>query len=229
MKDFFKNNALFFTLWTITFALLGILIYVIPKAELHLQMNAYHNHVFDIFFKSFTTIAEYGLFVLVFILLFVKVGPALYLAISGLSSTIIIQIIKHIVNAPRPKLFFENIGSFDMLPIVEGVNMHSHHSFPSGHTTTFFVIFGGLSVVLTYYLCKNNKNNIAYFIQFICFCLAILGAYSRIYLSQHFATDVFAGGTIAMVCLIAYYPLLNWLAQKHEKLFNYKIPIYKQK
>ncbi|MBO4738260.1 MAG: phosphatase PAP2 family protein [Bacteroidales bacterium] len=229
MKEFLKNNALFFSLWILTFILLGIAMCVIPKAELHLQMNACHNYVFDVFFKSFTIIAEYGLFVLVFILLFIKVGPTIYLTVCGLSSTIIVQIIKHIVNAPRPKLFFESIGSFDMLPIVEGVNMHNHHSFPSGHTTTFFVIFGGLSVILTYWLCKNNKNNWAYFLQFICFGLAVLGAYSRIYLSQHFAADVFAGSCIAMVCLIAWYPLFGWLAQKHNRLFNYKIPIGKQK
>ena len=37
------------------------------------------------------------------------------------------------------------------------------------------------------------------------FLLAAVGAYSRIYLSQHFALDVFAGMTVAILCTLLMY------------------------
>ncbi len=195
---------------------------IVPKVDLHLQMNSYHHQFLDVFFKFFTKIAEYGFFVCLLILLFYKMGAAIYMAACGLSSTIIVQIIKYIVKAPRPKSFFESINSFDLLPLVEGVELHHNYSFPSGHTCTFFLIFGGLSILITHFLYQRHKG-LSYFIQFICFLLAIIGSYSRIYLSQHFAIDIFAGGIIGMICLTAFYPLFVFLSQNHPTLFNYKI------
>ena len=107
-------------------------------------------------------------------------------------------------------------------PIGRESEMNLWLSFPSGHTTTFFVVFFTLSIIL----CTENvigKN----ILSFICFLCAVFGAYTRIYLSQHFALDVFAGILTAILStLLLYYFLVlktkntcfwDWNLQKLKK------------
>jgi membrane-associated phospholipid phosphatase len=95
-------------------------------------------------------------------------------------------------------------------------------SFPSGHTATFFAFFFSLSIIC----CAENikgKN----ILSFLCFLCATFGAYTRIYLSQHFALDIFAGILIAILStLLLYYFLVLktqntrfwcWNVQKSRK------------
>ena len=89
------------------------------------------------------------------------------------------------------------------LPLVDGVKMNLWLSFPSGHTTTFFVLFFSISIILCAETIKG-KNILSLF----CFLLATFGAYTRIYLSQHFALDVFAGILIASFTTILLYYFL---------------------
>lgn len=71
---------------------------------------------------------------------------------------------------------------------IEGVPLNRMHSFPSGHTSTAFT--------LALLLCSIQRNRI--------WCLvlplvALVVGYSRIYLGQHFLTDVSAGVVIGIV------------------------------
>ena len=101
-----------------------------------------------------------------------------------------------------------------VLPQVEGVHLHHYHSFPSGHTTAAFALF------MTLCLLTDKKP-----LHFIYFILAALGGYSRIYLSQHFAIDVFAGSIIGVTgALLAGYLVnkiqANWANQSLRTLFK---------
>jgi membrane-associated phospholipid phosphatase len=121
------------------------------------------------------------------------------------------------VNAPRPLTWFaENMPNIN-LPLVDGVQMNLWLSFPSGHTTTFFVVFFTLSIIL----CTENvigKN----ILSFICFLCAVFGAYTRIYLSQHFALDVFAGILTAILStLLLYYFLV--LKTKNTRFWDWNL------
>ena len=59
------------------------------------------------------------------------------------------------------------------------------------------------------------------FVQAGLFFLATLGAYSRIYLSQHFAADVFAGIIIGIgITALMYSVFARWMEQKW---YNYRI------
>ena len=190
---------------------LGIAILHIPKGELHLLLCQPHTPFLDAVVPIFTNLVDWLPYLVVLLLLFYRAGWATFLASNLLLSTLIVQPIKHIVYAPRPLTWFaENMPDVS-LPLVEGVKMNLWLSFPSGHTTTFFVLFFSLSIIL----CAENikgKN----ILSFICFLCATFGAYTRIYLSQHFALDIFAGILIA-VCstLVLYFFLVKKTKNTH--------------
>lgn len=222
-----KNSAykhvLPFLVPTIVLALvLGIALLITPKAELHLALCQPHTTGLDTIVPIITNLVDWLPYVVVVLLLFYRAGWATFLASNLLLSTIIVQPIKHIVCAPRPLTWFaENMPNIS-LPLVEGVRMNHWLSFPSGHTTTFFVLFFTLSIIL----CEEDikgKN----ILSFICFLCASFGAYTRIYLSQHFALDIFAGILIALFSTLVLYFFLvkksknnqfwDWRVQKLKK------------
>jgi membrane-associated phospholipid phosphatase len=69
--------------------------------------------------------------------------------------------------------------------------MRTSHSFPSGHTTTAFT----MALIMAHMI---NKK----FWSLILPALALLAGYSRVYLAQHFPTDVLAGMCIGIVSAI---------------------------
>ena len=221
MKKFIKENLLFLLLFTFVFAGLGIALCFSTKQELHLWMNCCHTPFGDFFFRYYTFIAAYGIYIAAFILLFWKFGASLYLLAGEALGGVIVQITKHFVHAPRPAVIFDLANHPDVLPIVEGVQLHSSNSFPSGHASTFFVLFFALSIVLNYY--GQHKKTSRNLIQLVCFLFALTGAYSRIYLSQHFAIDVFAGGIIGMMSVTLLHPVFVWLNQRYPKVCSWHI------
>lgn len=222
-----KNSAykhvLPFLVPTIVLALvLGIALLITPKAELHLALCQPHTTGLDTIVPIITNLVDWLPYVVVVLLLFYRAGWATFLASNLLLSTIIVQPIKHIVCAPRPLTWFaENMPDIS-LPLVEGVRMNHWLSFPSGHTTTFFVLFYSLSIIL----CAENVTG-KMILSFLCFLCASFGAYTRIYLSQHFALDIFAGIFIAVFSTLSLYFFLvkktkdtqfwGWNVQKLRK------------
>ena len=208
---------------TIVLALvLGTTLLVVPKAELHLALCQPHTRFLDTIVPIFTDLVDWLPYLCVVLLLFYRAGWATFLASNLLLSTLFVQPIKHIVHAPRPLTWFaENMPNI-RLPLVEGVRMNYWLSFPSGHTTTFFVLFFSLSIIL--YAENIKGKNI---LSFLCFLCANFGAYTRIYLSQHFTLDIFAGILIAVSSTLVLYLFLvkrtqntsfwAWRVQKLKK------------
>ena len=134
--------------------------------------------------------------VLSVILVMFSYSKAFLMLLLNTVSALVAQIVKHIFDAPRPKLYFQN--QLAHIHFVKGVDMLMLHSFPSGHTTSAFT-----TAVLITYWCRNKFWGLPLLL------LAMCVGYSRMYLSQHFFEDVTAGsvlGTITTVCLI------TWLA-----------------
>ncbi len=109
-------------------------------------------------------------------------------------STVIVQLSKNVFfkGLPRPSLAITDSSLFHR---VAGVELHTINSFPSGHTTTAFTIF----LMACFFIDKK-------WIVFPALLCALLAAYSRVYLAQHFPIDL-AGGmlsaTITILCAIA--------------------------
>jgi len=189
------------------------LLYVYPKLELHLLLNSYHTGIEDTFFKYYSQLAEWPLYILALLPLFwKKIGMTILFALSELSGGAILQILKHTFSFERPVSAFENYQDM-VLPLVQGVDMHHSNSFPSGHASTFFVFFTCCALILAYhYQLKTKRHNHRRWFMInssmlVLLVLAALGAYSRIYLSQHFLSDVCVGSIIGftMPCLVFYF------------------------
>lgn len=199
-----KKALWFYILYVLFLFGLGTLILLNEKATLHEMLTidwiskCSENFISftDTFFKYITEIGGNIPFVVAAVFLFVRFGYSYFLLISQLAVTVVVQPIKHILNVPRPKVFFAENFSDVVLHQVDGVSMHSMLSFPSGHTASVFAFMLALSLI-----CKRTWTSVVFLV------LAILTGYSRIYLSQHFAEDVLAGSLIGVVLTTLIYRL----------------------
>ena len=218
MKAFLRNNAVFIGLSLMLIVALGLALLYIPKGELHLLLCDRHTPARDIFYRYYTHVAEWFPYVLcVLLLLFSRIGDGV-LASAGLAlSALTTQLFKHIINAPRPVNWFAQHFPDLQLPLVADVKMNMWYSFPSGHTTSFFALFFALSIILT----QRVNKPVGSVIQILCFFLAFLGGYSRIYLSQHFAADVLGGTIVGILITIVCYAVLSRF--EGQKWYNYQV------
>lgn len=220
MRQLLRNNALFIGLSLLLLAVLGLALLYIPKGDLHLLLCDRHAHARDIFYRYYTHVAEWFPYVVcVGLLLFGRVGNGLLASSCMVFSALTTQLFKHIINAPRPITWFAANMPEIQLPLVEGVRMNEWYSFPSGHTTSFFALAFVICILLTRQLGLYRIPRII--VQLLLFALAILGGYSRIYLSQHFAMDVFGGVvvglSISILCFAIFYRSMS------QKWYNYRL------
>lgn len=182
----------------------GLMI-VYPKPELHLLLNSYHTDILDVFFKYYTLLAEFPLYLLALLPLLWKIYKiTLFFAMCELTGGTFLQLLKHTICFPRPVKVFEDYPDL-VLPLVQGVDMHHSNSFPSGHASTFFMFCTCCVIVLAYYYSRKDRpaifrSQVLFDIAMVVLLiLAVLGAYSRVYLSQHFLSDVCVGSIIGLV------------------------------
>ena len=219
MKGFFKENAIFIGLSLILVAVLGLALLYIPQGELHLLLCDRHTPARDIFYRYYTHVAEWFPYVVcVGVLLFSSIGNGVFASSAMILSALSTQILKHIINAPRPVTWFEMFMPETQLPLVEGVKMNNWFSFPSGHTTSFFAL--AFVACILFNSSPRIPRLARSLVQIVLFALATLGGYSRIYLSQHFAKDVFAGILVGTLITIVCYAIFNRFEDK--KWYNYR-------
>ena len=208
-----KALSVYGTAYFVLLAFVLGLLYVYPKLELHLLLNSWHTHIQDIFFTYYSMLAEGPLYVLALLpLLWKKKELTIFFALCELSAGAVLQILKHLISTDRPVSAFENLHNM-VLPLVEGVNMHHSNSFPSGHASTFFIFCTSCALILAYHYQRRSKQNnlkkrvLINLSLFSLLILAALGAYSRVYLSQHFLSDVCVGSIIGFItpCLYFYF------------------------
>lgn len=194
--QFPKQNRVFLVLSLGLMIGLSIALSVVPKGELHLLLCDRHTDARDIFYKYYTQVGEWVPYVVCCLLLFYRFGWAIFTTSCVLLSGAVTQVLKRIVDAPRPLTWFATNYPDVQLPLVDGVEMSRYFSFPSGHTTTFFAFFFALSIIVNQ---SNLRSHWCSVTQIIFFSLAALGGYSRIYLSQHFAADILGGMGIGLL------------------------------
>lgn len=182
-----------FAFWLIA----GTIVLLFSKGEIHLYLNQFHTPFFDQFFKYITYLGDGVVIIIaVLVLAFFKVRYGIFALAGFLGSGLFTQIMKRLLfsHVKRPIGFFDGIAHLYLVP---GVDVHSSKSFPSGHTTTAFAFFACLAIL--------SQSKIA---QAFLFILALLTAYSRVYISQHFLVDIFVGsiiGTATTYFLMPYF------------------------
>jgi len=226
------NQKWFLGLSLMLLVALGLALIYIPKADLHLLLCDRHAPARDIIYRYYTTVAEWFPYVIcVCLLLFGRVGNGVFASSAMILSALSTQLIKHIVNAPRPVTWFAANCPDIQLPLVEGVRMNLWYSFPSGHTTSFFALALVTSILATEKILQAKpvlqrsglitQWSYSVAVQLLLFIAATIGGYSRIYLSQHFALDVFAGILVGTLITILCYAVLYRF--QDQKWYNYRL------
>ncbi len=193
MKNLFAKNNWFLTPYIIFLIICAGFLISFPKAELHILLNKANTPFFDVFFKYATHLGDGAMIaILAVIFLFVKYRYFFAFLIGSLSTALVVNLFKKVIFTEmyRPSKYFELFESYQ-LHLVEGVKLHSLQSFPSGHTATAFSVFFMLALIT-----KNRWGKLALFFG------AVLVAYSRVYLSQHFAIDITVGSLVSVVLML---------------------------
>ena len=204
MKQLIKENKYFFVPFLLFLTSTIVLLLSYTRPELHILSNKANRPFFDQFFKYATYFGD-GIMIAVIaaVLLFVSFRNTIAFLIGSLSASVLVQLFKKVLleDMYRPSKYFELHETY-RLHLIEGVKLHSLHSFPSGHTTTAFNVFLMLSIVV--------KNRL---LKLLCLLLAVIVAYSRVYLSQHFLIDITVGSIIGIVFIL----LAVWWSNTWEK------------
>ncbi len=169
-------------------------------AILQFVQNYFHNGFTDFIFPIITTLGNAGtVWIVIGVCLVVskkyrKYGVLLFIALA-LTYSLGDLIIKPVVARPRP--FLEFPGQVLLISPPNG------YSFPSGHA--------GSSFAACVVLWRANKA-----FGIAAFVLAVLIAFSRVFLFVHFPSDVTVGAILGVCCAL----LTCFIFQKLENLRN---------
>lgn len=195
------------------FWITGVLILInLHKGDEVLFLAKHRNDFLDFLFSSITQLSEFPVYLLVIAILFVtkKREKALTIMAVGIITTLISFLLKDIFQEPRPSLYFDQIGLLKTLTAVPGVTLHTgHSSYPSGHT------MGAFSLYLTLALIWPTKT----WFGFFCVIVGILVGISRMYLGQHFLSDVVSGSMVGtyLAAFANFFIYKNLLARKQKQ------------
>jgi len=186
----------------LSFVIIGAFTLIfIEKGDWVIYLNQHRTFFLDSYFKYWTHLGDgfFVLFVLI-VMLFVKYRYAVVFFTITVTQAIISLMLKRLVfsNAMRPKKYLADIYDLQFVP---GVDVHSFHSFPSGHTMTAF------SIAAFFALIANKR-----YTGILFFVYALLVGFSRNYLSQHFFEDIYVGSVLGV-----FLSLIVWRMFKNKE------------
>ncbi|RYY06359.1 MAG: phosphatase PAP2 family protein [Sphingobacteriaceae bacterium] len=199
LNRFLRKISPLFYPYLVLLTICVLLMLIFTKEELYFAVNQRHTVFTDVFFTYVTQLgASSGCILISVVLMLFNFRKGFLLASSYLITFAVSQTIKHLVQAPRPHLFFTK--KLHDIYLVKGVVMLDVNSFPSGHSVSAF----SAAVVLTYVCSKKMWAPIL-------LLFAVLVAYSRLYLSEHFLQDVVAGSFLGVLVTSCW---LSWVDRK---------------
>lgn len=201
------RTAAFFCLFLVLVT--GIFLFAYGKQHSFIIINGAYNPELDYFFQYITFLGDGIIYIpiVLYCLLYNRkfIVPVIFCIII---CTIITHFLKRVVfpGELRPvSLEAKHV----IIHHITGVPLNRLHSFPSGHTGTAFSMALLLVTIM--------KRRIW---AFVIPLIAFLVGYSRVYLAQHFVSDVFAGMFVGIVStyltLIAY----DWYKRRFVKPEN---------
>lgn len=148
------------------------------------------NHIFEFF--SFCGEPWPWLIAMVTLLLRKKYRFAALIVLAALAILPLAYVLKDQFGIDRPATYFEKTGEMQEVITVPGVRLHlGQTSFPSGHTMSAFSLYSLLALM------TGGKKRQRY--GLLCLALlAMLVGISRMFLVQHFMTDVLGGAALGL-------------------------------
>jgi membrane-associated phospholipid phosphatase len=179
------RTAIVFSL--VVASVLAVFIAIYGKNESFLMINGHYSVQADYFFNWVTLLGEWISWVPLFAYaLFYQRRFLIAVVVALLVCTLLIRLGKNVIfeGQPRPLRLLQDAA--------RGVPLLKHNryvdSFPSGHTSTAFTT----AMLLAYAV---RRRWAPYFFILVAF----LVGYSRVYLAQHFVTDVLAGIIVGVI------------------------------
>lgn len=165
------------------------------KEAAFLKMNLWHHPLADAFMPWLTHLGD-GLLPAFFVLVLLAFNYRLALT-AGVCFTLVllcVQFSKSLLfeDALRPLAYFAKLG-ID-IRLIEGVNVHSNNSYPSGHAASAFALGSFVALQL-----KKKSLGITLLLA------AVLVAYTRVYIAQHFFGDILIGSVYGVVPVLVTY------------------------
>jgi membrane-associated phospholipid phosphatase len=196
IKDVLQRIRPFIFLYLILLCCCLVIKILYTKDEIYFAVNARNTPFLDSIEPYITDLGNGWTIVVLAALLTLYSYRVAFLTITTfLVTSLAVQIVKFIFDAPRPKLYFKD--QISKLHFAKGVDILSTHSFPSGHTLTAFA-----TGVLITYLVKNKR-----WAGILVFYGVMVG-FSRMYLSEHFFEDVIGGSILGVFLTIIW---IRWI------------------
>ncbi|MDR2753917.1 MAG: phosphatase PAP2 family protein [Oscillospiraceae bacterium] len=173
----------------------------------------------DRFFVFFTTLGDSGWFWIALGLIFLvpnktrKVGAVMLLAMV-LDVGITNGLLKHLFNRPRPFNLEQPLWWAEQYIYPGLIKKPESLSFPSGHAAASFA--GGVSWLLAARKPWVSGRARAY--SLVGIVIAVLIAFSRVYVGVHYPTDVLAGVLTGAICAVLAFLLFRKLEPGFDKI-----------
>ena len=161
----------------------GPFVFLYDKTASLTWINQHHHPVLDELLYHLTRLPELALIVFILVLaFFYERKLTLSVVVSLILCALSIYLFKHILfpDFERPSVWIK--AHQIKLHLLPSINLHSHGSFPSGHTLAAFASLG-----MAGFLSRNT------WVQLVLFLIACGIAYSRVYVCQHYLRDVYVG------------------------------------
>jgi membrane-associated phospholipid phosphatase len=215
-EGYFYRRRLLYVVWLICITIGTVIVLNTNKGDTILYLNQYYSTFTVALFTFFTRLGEWAGFLIPFVyfMVFKPIKYQIGFLLVGLLTLVLVYFFKHIVypDTLRPIVFFEQ----HMVELINRPDMplNRKHTFPSGHTTAGFAYFFYAA------LCADKR-----IFTMLFFALAFLVGFSRIFLAQHFVSDVVAGSAlgVAIATLVYFYIIYKNSFNKpffNKKLFN---------
>lgn len=159
----------------------------------------------DTVMQFFTYFGEETLFLVLALTVFwcIDKREGYYLLFVGFFGTILNQFLKLYYRIPRPW-----VKDPDFTVVQSARAGATGYSFPSGHTQNVVGTLGGIA--------RWHKHAV---LRIVCIGIALLCAFSRMYLGVHTPLDVGVSLLIATVLVFVFYPLVRWATEEPKRMY----------
>ena len=196
MNRIIKEQQNYLLALTVLLGIAVLLLFNLNKGDELKFFSQNRNQIGNTFFTLSNYLGEAYLYVIVSLIFFFRKNwvKGILVVLTGFTAMLLSQFLKNYFGHERPLIYFkETLKQPDLLTPVPGIELVNSYtsSFPSGHTTAAFALFG----LLAFFTPKSTEKT-------IWLIPATMAGVSRIYLGQHFLEDVIAGAVLGSLIAI---------------------------